>query len=241
MSLKTWLKNYFDDQNDSDINQNTEIDNGQINADEGNDGYTDNQMQANQPKKSLLTSAKEMAQSVWGSATSKTKEFLSVEQQKAKEQLEKARRIKRIVFIVWNIVSIFFYTLISLITIIKNWSESKLSYVIIGVTVIYVLVFLVILLVSAKSDKLKQNITKYKSGMRLWRILLNLLSTSIALLIVINTLSADGFATELSQSIANVLSIGWLVIKILIGVFKLLKFARKQKKLANKQRKLAEK
>ena len=192
-------------------------------------------------KKSKFAQLKQKA----SDSTAKIRAQVAETKSQVAEKALRAKRRAEIMFYVWNILSVIFYTVTTIITMVNKWSDSPLSYFVIGVTVVYVAIFVLIILRNIKDkDKANESIKDYKQGMNIWKIILNIVNTVIALLVVLNTLQADDISGSLLKLVLTALSIAWLAFKVVTSLVKLLQWylkKRKSDKKAEKKQLKAEK
>ena len=104
----------------------------------------------------------------------------------------KRQRRNRIAFIIWNIISIIFYTISSSLSLKKEFKSDTFSYIIIGGVVIYAIVFIGITIASSSSHAaVKANRATFKTQIKMWRIILGLFNLVLSINIFINTLLAE--------------------------------------------------
>lgn len=144
------------------------------------------------------------------------------------QKLEQKERKQKLLFIIYNAVSVIFYTVSVISSIAKQWSSSPLVYFVIGATVLYIVLFVFLLL--SKQGENDVGSAQYKSGIKLWKIVLNVFNAGIALLVLLNTLQADGaFNGLLTASIAYI-AIAIIAFKVIQSLFQLYKWNKKRKK-----------
>lgn len=150
--------------------------------------------------------------------------------------VQKSRRVKMF----FDVVSTLFFVGNSLYWVFKKWGDfGNLLWVMLAVTVVYILVFVITLIKHNKnSQQMAMDNKKFKVQMKLWRTLSNLLFIGMSGLTLAQNLlewKADGNMVTLVTMLVS----GFILfIKLISTLSKIFKLSRKSQKLNKKQKKL---
>lgn len=150
--------------------------------------------------------------------------------------VQKARRVKMF----FDVITTLFFIGNSLYWVFKKWGDfGNLLWVMLAVTVVYILVFVITLIKHSNNSKqMSMDNKKFKVQLKLWRTLSNLLFIGMSGLTLAQNLlawKADGNIVTL----ATMLISGFILfIKLISTLSKIFKLSRKSKKLNKKQKKL---
>lgn len=164
-----------------------------------------------------------------------------VEKEEKEKNPKKVRRQRasRAFFIIWNLFSIIFYGVSSLISILSNFKYDIFTYIIIGLVAVYVIIFSIIVILTSSSKRLAKNtMSTYKTQIKMWRTFLELFNIALSINILINA-----FINEKDFFVIMLIIFGFLFvfIRILISLIKLIVLGYKQQKINRKRKRLKEK
>lgn len=169
-------------------------------------------------------------------------EDITVDESQKKINPKKLKRQKRnrAFFIIWNLLSVIFYSVFVSFSIYKSWASSSISYIVLGGTIIYFIVFFILIICSSKNNKLMKNkISTYKTQMKLWRTILALLNLTITIVILIQTARIDN--KDFLLNFVYISSIVFVAFRILFSLCSIFRLIRKQKRINKKRKKIIEK
>ena len=150
--------------------------------------------------------------------------------------VQKARRVKML----FDIVATLFFVGNSLYWVFKKWGDfGNLLWVMLAVTVVYILVFVITLIKHNKnSQQMSMDNKKFKVQMKLWRTLSNLLFIGMSGLTLAQNLLAWKADGNMVTLVTMLVSGFILFIKLISTLSKIFKLSRKSQKLNKKQKKL---
>jgi uncharacterized membrane protein YcjF (UPF0283 family) len=150
--------------------------------------------------------------------------------------VQKARRVKMF----FDVVSTLFFVGNSLYWVFKKWGDfGNLLWVMLAVTVVYILVFVITLIKHNKnSQQMAMDNKKFKVQMKLWRTLSNLLFIGMSGLTLAQNLLAWKADGNMVTLVTMLVSGFILFIKLISTLSKIFKLSRKSQKLNKKQKKL---
>lgn len=167
-------------------------------------------------------------------------EGIIIEKNKKNVSQKKIRRQKRnrTIFILWNIISIIFYAISSIVSLTKNFKSDLFSYIIIGLVIVYAIVFIGIVIASSSSKaSIKANYQTFKTQIKMWRAILGVFNLVLSVNIFINSLLAEKNTLVV---IVLILALMFTLIRLLIGFVSIIHLIFKQKRINKKKRKLKE-
>ena len=160
-------------------------------------------------------------------------------QQKAQKTADNVRNFKMFL----SIVTTLYFIGNSLFWVFNKWGEfGDLLWVMLGVTALYIVVF-VITLVKHRDNKKQMSMDnqKFKVQLKLWRTLANLLFIAMSGLSLAQNLMAWRIDGDVGLLVSMLVSGVVLFIKLISTLFKIIKLNKKRKKLNKKQQKLDDK
>lgn len=154
---------------------------------------------------------------------------------------KKIRRQKRrrAFFIIWNLLSIIFYGVSTLIAITKDFKHDLFTYIILGAVVVYVIAFSVIVITTSSNKRLAKNsISTYKNHIKIWKKLLGLFNLALTINILINA-----FLNEKDGLVIILIIFGFIFMffRVIFTLFSLLLLFAKLQRLKKKRNKIKEK
>ena len=156
----------------------------------------------------------------------------------SKKKLKRQKR-NRVLFILWNVISIIFYSVSSILSLKKEFKSDTFSYIIIGAVIIYALVFIGITIASSSSKAaVKANRATFKTQIKMWRVILGLFNLVLSINIFINTLLAEKNGLVITILVFAVI---FTLIRLLISFISIILLVFKQKRINKKKRKIKEK
>lgn len=167
-------------------------------------------------------------------------EGIIIEKNKKNVSEKKLRRQKRnrTIFILWNIISIIFYAISSIVSLTKNFKSDLFSYIIIGLVIVYAIVFIGIVIASSSSKaSIKANYQTFKTQIKMWRAILGVFNLVLSVNIFINSLLAEKNTLVV---IVLILALMFTLIRLLIGFVSIIHLIFKQKRINKKKRKIKE-
>lgn len=150
--------------------------------------------------------------------------------------VQKARRAKMIL----DIITTLFFIGNSIYWVFKKWGDfGNLLWVMLAVTVVYILVFVITLIKHNKnSQQMAMDNKKFKVQMKLWRTLSNLLFIGMSGLTLAQNLLAWKADGNMVTLVTMLVSGFVLFIKLISTLSKIFKLSRKSQKLNKKQKKI---
>ena len=162
------------------------------------------------------------------------------------DQKDKKKRnrqiISRIFFIGWNIISIIYYAVSAIVSIIKEQHFELLTYIICGALIVYVITFSTITVLSSSSNaKVQANKQTFKTQIKMWRTILAFFNLLLSIYISINMLVTKKDAKDASVLIVFILSILFSFARVGITLTSIVGLMFKQKRINKKKRQIKEK
>ncbi|MBQ8434008.1 MAG: hypothetical protein IJX23_04300 [Clostridia bacterium] len=150
--------------------------------------------------------------------------------------VQKARRVKMF----FDVITTLFFIGNSLYWVFKKWGDfGNLLWVMLAVTVVYILVFVITLIKHSNNSKqMSMDNKKFKVQLKLWRTLSNLLFIGMSGLTLAQNLLAWKADGNIVTLVTMLISGFILFIKLISTLSKIFKLSRKSKKLNKKQKKL---
>ena len=150
--------------------------------------------------------------------------------------VQKARRVKMF----FDVITTLFFIGNSLYWVFKKWGDfGNLLWVMLAVTVVYILVFVITLIKHSNNSKqMSMDNKKFKVQLKLWRTLSNLLFIGMSGLTLAQNLLAWKADGNIVTLVTMLISGFILFIKLISTLSKIFKLSKKSKKLNKKQKKL---
>lgn len=157
----------------------------------------------------------------------------------AKQKVQKTANNFRKFKTFLNVVTTLFFVGNSLYWVFSKWGDfGNLLWVMLGVTALYILVFVITLVKHRKNQtQMSMDNKKFKVQLKLWRTLANLLFIAMSALTLAQNLMAWRVDGNLTQLVSMLFSGLVLFVKLISTFAKIIKLNKKRKKLNKKQRK----
>ena len=165
---------------------------------------------------------------------------VSTRSQRAQARVARRQEKKRKLQLAWTTIATLFFVGNSVYWVFKKWGNfDKLLWVMLAITLLYVLVFAVSLIKHRKdSQQMSIDNQKFKVRLKLWRTLSNILFICLSAITLVQNFmvwkTEGGYGLLLTICVSGVV----LFVKLVSTIFRLIKLNKIRKKINAKQHQL---
>lgn len=154
------------------------------------------------------------------------------------EKKEKAKQTINSIQLIVTYIGILFFIFSSITSIIKGYNDSVYFPYILGLTGVYIVIFIIFVFINAnKKDKLKNNTKEFKATFKFIKNLLSLVFDLSALFILLDSISLLQNSVDVVLWVKTIIAGIVLLWKIVMLLRKIKKFIKNKKKALKKNSK----